>query len=288
MATVLITGGTGFVGRRIAARLLRQGDDVRILARAPADVPGAEVIRGDVTERDSLSEGFEGCRAVVHLVGIIREVGRATFERAHVHGTAHVIEACKAAGVSRLIHMSALGVRPQAPTGYYRSKWKAEELVRASGLSFTIFRPSVIFGPGSGFLREIRGLVEKAPVLPIIGRGTSLLQPVWVEDVATCFAKAIGMDRTAGHTYELGGPETYGFEQLLDLVAAADGIEKPKIHLPVWVIRPVSAIMSRLSSRFPLTPDQLTMLLEDNVCDITEMRRTFSVEPAALTKHLSD
>jgi uncharacterized protein YbjT (DUF2867 family) len=288
MAAVLITGGTGFVGSRIAARLLRQGSEVRVLARGPADVPGAEVVHGDVTDPDSLSQGFEGCRAVIHLVGIIREAGRVTFERVHVQGTANVIEACRKAGVARLIHMSALGVRSGAPTAYYRSKWRAEGLVRASGLNVTIFRPSVIFGPGSGFLKEIRGIVEKAPVLPIIGRGTSLLQPIWVEDVATCFAKAIGMDRTAGQTYELGGPEVYGFEQLLDLVAAAEGIEKPKIHLPVWLVRIASEVLSRVSSRFPLTPDELTMLLEDNVCDIAEMKHAFSVQPAPLTKHLSD
>jgi NADH dehydrogenase len=286
---IAITGGTGFVGRRLAARLVQAGEQVRALARLPAHLPEVTVVQADVTgSPDSLANLLAGCQAVIHLVGIIRERGRETFHRVHVRGTHNVLRACKQAGVPRLLHMSALGARPNARSRYHRSKWKAEEMVRASGLAATIFRPSVIFGPGSAFLSQMRALVTGPPVIPIVGNGMSLLQPIWIEDVATCFLAALGNDQTIGHSYELGGPETYGFEQLLDLIAESAGIEKPKPHLPVWLVRLAATALSPLTPRFPLTADQLALLLEDNACDITEMRETFGLAPASLRAHLSE
>lgn len=284
---IFITGGTGFVGRHLIARLLSLGEQARILARGSADIPGAELVQGDLTDPSSFAGYLKGCRAVIHLVGIIRESGRNTFRRIHVLGTQNVVEACKEAGVTRLLHMSALGARPDAASRYHRSKWKAEEIVRGSGLEATIFRPSVIFGAGNAFIPQIRDLLRR-PVTPVIGNGMSLSQPIWVEDVVSCFVDALGKPETMRRFYQLGGQETYGFEQLIDLVAEADGIEKPKIHLPPILVRPVAAVMSRLSPRFPLTPDQLTMLLEDNICDIAEMQEMFGLSPASLRDHLSD
>jgi NADH dehydrogenase len=322
---LLIAGGTGFVGRHLTARLVAEGEAVRVLARRPAELPGkgrlpgeevatrmsllrgdgrlpgAQVVTGDVTDLSSLLSAVEGCQAVIHLVGIIRESrgqtlrlrslrlrSGQTYRSVHVRGTANVIEACRRAGAGRLLHMSALGTRERAASRYHQSKWQAERLVRASGLDATIFRPSVIFGTGGAFLPTIRRLVTASPVIPIIGDGMSLLQPIWVEDVVTCFVGALRRGDTAGHSYELGGPETYGFEQLVDLVAETEGVEKPKVHLPVWLMRVPASIGSRLTSRFPLTPDELTMLLEDNCCDIAEMRQTFGITPASLRDHLGD
>jgi len=284
---IFITGGTGFVGRHLIARLLREGEQVRALSRGASDLPGVELVRGDITDLSSFAESLRGCRAVIHLVGIIRETGRNTFERIHALGTRNVVAACKEAGVTRLLHMSALGARPDAASRYHRSKWEAEEIVRGSDLEATIFRPSVIFGAGNAFIPQIRDLLRK-PVTPVIGNGMSLSQPIWVEDVVSCFVEALGKPETIGRFYELGGHETYGFEQLTDLVAEANGIDKPKIHLPPILVRPVAAVMSRLFQSFPLTPDQLTMLLEDNICDIAEMKEVFGVVPASLAEHLSD
>ena len=284
---IFITGGTGFVGRHLIARLLSLGEQARILARGSADIPGAELVQGDLTDPSSFAGYLKGCHAVIHLVGIIRESGRNTFRRIHVLGTQNVVEACKEAGVTRLLHMSALGARPDAASRYHRSKWKAEEIVRGSGLEATIFRPSVIFGAGNAFIPQIRDLLRR-PVTPVIGNGMSLSQPIWVEDVVSCFVDALGKPETIGRFYQLGGPETYGFEQLIDFVAEADGVEKQKIHLPPILVRPVAAVMSRLSQKFPLTPGQLTMLLEDNICDIAQMQETFGLSPAFLRDHLSD
>ena len=287
---ILITGGTGFVGRRLAARLIAQGESVRLLARKHADVPGAEVHPGNVRDVASVLSAARGCTAVIHLVGIIRETRGATFAGVHVGGTRTVLQACQEAGVPRLLHMSALGARPNARSAYHGTKWAAEESVRASGLPATIFRPSVIFGAGGEFLPTIRRLVQSpGPVIPIVGDGLSLLQPIWIEDVVSCFVAAVG--RTSSPplgTYELGGPETIGFEELVDLIAADEGVDKPKLHLPTLLARPAVALLSRLLPGFPLTSDQLTMLVEDNVCDITEMTKTFEVMPATLREHLRD
>jgi len=285
---ILITGGTGFVGSHLIARLIAAGEKVRALARARADLPGAELARGDVRDLSAVVEAARGCDAVVHLVGIIRERGEMTFRRVHVDGTRTVVQACQEVGISRLLHMSALGARPAARSSYHRTKWEAEELVRASGLAATIFRPSVIFGPRGGFLAEIRRLLHRGPVIPIIGDGMSLLQPIWIEDVVSCFASALTMPETGGQTYELGGPETFGFEQLVDLAARADEVTKPKVHLPPSLVRSAATVLGRISGRFPLTSDQLTMLLEDSVCDISRMTETFGIQPASLHDHLSD
>ncbi len=285
---ILVTGGTGFVGRHIVARLISAGGKVRVLARSRVETPGAEMAAGDIRDLSAVARAARECEAVIHLVGIIREQGDATFRRMHVDATRTVIQACQEAGVPRLVHMSALGARPGAKSEYHRTKWEAEELVRASGLPATIFRPSVIFGPGGGFVAELRKLVRGGPVIPIIGDGMALLQPIWVDDVASCLTQAINKPEASGKAYELGGPETFGFEPLIDLIAEAEGISKPKVHLPVALVRPAAATLGRLFSRFPVTSDQLTMLLEDSVCDITAMQETFGIRPASLRDHVQE
>ncbi len=283
---ICITGGTGFVGKHLVARLVGEGEPVRIVARRPAEIPGAAVVLCDITSGSSLAEAFKGCSAVMHLVGIVREARGRTFHQVHVHGTRSVLEGCREAGVQRMIHMSALGARDYAASRYHRSKWQAEQLVRSAGLAATVFRPSVIFGEGGAFLPMLRELVTRPPIIPIIGDGASLLQPIRIEDVVSCFVGALRDDATIGHSYELCGPATFGFEQLVDLVAEAQGIDKPKVHLPTWLMRPVTQMLSRLSSRFPLTPDQLIMLLEDNCCDITAMTEAFGLYPASVLSYI--
>jgi len=285
---ILVTGGTGFVGRHLAARLVEQGEQVRVLARGRSEAPGAEVVQADIADTTAVAEAARDCRAVIHLVGIIRERRGASFRRVHVEGTRSVIDGCREAAVPRLLYMSALGARPDARSRYHRTKWQAEDLIRESGLQTTVFRPSVIFGAGGSFLPQIRNLVQRAPMVPIPGSGMNLIQPVWVEDVVSCFVGALDSAGTVGRSYALGGPETYGFEQLVDVIAEADGVEVVKVHLPIALLRPAVAVLSRIIPGFPLTSDQLAMLLEDSACDITEMRETFGVEPAPLQEHVRE
>lgn len=293
MHRVFVTGATGFVGRSVIQALRSDGYVVRCLVRrgSERDLRGLEAVErveGDILVRRGLEEGMAGCQAVVHLVGIIRErptVG-TTFEMVHTQGTINVLEAAMAAGVRRLLHMSALGSRPGARARYHQTKWAAEETVRASGLAWTIFRPSIIYGRGDEFVTMLARMVERSPVVPVIGSGRQRLQPVPVEHVAEGFARALALPATEKHVYEVGGPDQLTMVELLDAIGSALGHRRVrKAHVPLGFMRPVARILHRLPG-FPVTPDQLRMLEEDNVCDPAPFYGAFRLEPMPLATGL--
>jgi uncharacterized protein YbjT (DUF2867 family) len=196
---VLITGASGFVGRAVSEAVIREGHSVRRMARGiRLQDAGTDWVKGSVLCPEDLRQALDGCDAVVHLVGIIGEVGDQTFERVHHEATLRVVEAALACGVRRMVHMSALGTRPNAISRYHQTKWAAEEVVRSSGLAWTVFRPSLIYGPGDGFVGLFTRMSRWSPVLPVIGRGTSMLQPVAVECVAQAFARALASKAAGG------------------------------------------------------------------------------------------
>jgi len=284
-----VTGATGFVGRALLQRLCAAGHIVRCLVRqgSEADLRGHGAIariEGDVVTRQGLEEGMAGCDAVIHLVGVIRERRAAgvTFERVHTEGTRNVLEAAEAAGIRRYLHMSALGTRPGAASRYHQTKWAAEEAVRASGLAWTIFRPSIIYGPGDGFVTMLASMVRRLPVVPVIGSGRQRVQPVPVDQVAAGFARALDLPTTIKQIYEVGGPEPVTILELLDLIGRALGRRSvPKVHVPVGVMAPLARVLHPLPG-FPFTPDQLLMLGEDSVCDPRPFFETFELEPVSL------
>ena len=281
---VFLTGGTGFVGRSVLRTLRGEGHHVRCLVRPGSErhLPtrdGVEVVPGDVTVPGVWMKAVEGCDAVIHLVGIIREFpGRGiTYERLLVQGTRNVLDAARAGGVSRHLQMSALGTRPGAVSGYHRTKWQAEEAVRGSGLRWTIFRPSIIFGPEDEFVNMLARMIRRLPIVPVIGDGRFRLQPVAVEDVAVGFVRALSLETTVRQTYFVAGPEPYDFNRLLDLIGDALGRPRVrKLHYPIALIRPLVAALQRLPF-FPLTSDQLTMLEEENVADPTSFAQTLGI-----------
>ena len=175
---VFVTGGTGFVGREVVSKLLTAGHNIRCLVRTGSDskLPQDEALEpftGDATETDTLIGALEGCDPVIHLIGIIREFpGRGvTFERQHVVATRNIINLTVESGVRRYLHMSANGADEKGETGYQTSKWEAELIVRESGLDWTIFRPSIIFGCESEFVKMMVSMVKSLPVVPVIGSG---------------------------------------------------------------------------------------------------------------------
>jgi NADH dehydrogenase len=286
---VFVTGGTGFVGRAVIQALRAEGCAVRCLVRrgSERDLRGfgaIERVEGDVMARQSLDEGIGGCDAVVHLVGIIRErhaIG-STFERVHVQGTQNVLDAAAHTGVRRFLHMSALGTHAGARSRYHRTKWAAEEAVRSSPLPWTIFRPSIIYGRGDEFVTMLRDMMDRLPVVPVIGSGRQRLQPIPVAHVAQGFVRALSLEATAKHSYDLGGPDAVSMVELLDLIAAAMGRRRPlKVHVPIRLVRPMTQLLHRLPG-FPLTPDQLLMLEEDNTCDAAAFYATFGLTPVPL------
>lgn len=294
---VLVTGGTGFVGTHVCRALIARGFLPRLLVREgsdgriPADVRSAcRVTPGDVTDRESVEYAVQGTMAIVHLVGIIREFPErdVTFERLHVAATRNVVNAARRWEVSRLIHMSALGAgaRPVRPTGYFDTKSRAEELVRQSGIPWTIFRPSVIFGPGDQFLGELAGMLRIAPAVPVPGDGAYRLQPVFVGDVVKGFTDALVKPDTEGKVFEVGGPERFSYNELLDKVAASVGRRARKVHIPLSLLRPVVSRLQRFR-RFPLTTDQLEMLLGESICDPDPFYSAFGFAPLSLSDYLS-
>lgn len=287
--TVFVTGATGFVGRAVIHALRADGLRVRCLVRrgSERDLRGLEAIErveGDVLARQTLDEGIGGCEAVVHLVGIIREYrGRGiTFERLHVEGTLNVLAAAAAANVRRYLHMSALGTSATAQSLYHQTKWLAEEAVRASALPWTIFRPSVIYGKGDGFVSMLARMVEKLPVVPVIGEGRQKVQPVPVEQVAEGFRRALARPETVKQTYEVGGPDAVSIVELIDAIGRALGQARVrKIPLPMGLMRVVASVLQGIPS-FPLTTDQIRMLEIDNTCDSEPFFRAFGLTPIAL------
>ena len=289
MRRVFVTGGTGFVGRAVVQALRAEGCAVRCLVRRGSErdlrgVGAIERIEGDVMSRQSLDQGMAGCDAVIHLVGIIREhpsIG-ATFERVHTQGTINVLEAAAAVGARRYVHMSALGTRAGARSRYHQTKWAAEEAVRASPVPWTIFRPSIIYGRGDGFVTLLARMIQRLPVVPVIGAGRQRLQPLPVTHVAEGFVRALMLDATVKHTYEVGGPEPVTMVDLIDRVAAAMGRRRPlKVHAPLGLVRPLTAVLHRFPD-YPLTPDQLLMLEEESTCEPGPFYETFGLVPISL------
>ena len=292
--TVFVTGATGFVGRAVVHALRADGLKVRCLVRrgSERDLRGLEAIErveGDVLSRQTLDEGIGGCDAVVHLVGIIREHRERgiTFERLHVDGTLNVLAASAAANVRRYLHMSALGTSATARSQYHQTKWLAEEAVRASALPWTIFRPSVIYGKGDGLVSMLAQMVEKLPVVPVIGEGRQKVQPVPVEQVAEGFRRALGRPETVKQTYEVGGPDAASMDELIDAIRKALGHARiRRIHLPIRLMRIVAGALQAIPS-FPLTTDQIRMLEVDNTCNPEPFFRTFGLTPIPLKAGLN-
>jgi len=292
---VFVTGGTGFVGREILGQLLSAGDEVRALVRDGSQdkLSGHQNLEthiGDVTDAASLVGALDGCDAVIHLVGIIREFpGRGiTFKKMHVTATENILEACDEQGVQRFLHMSSNGTRERGTTAYHRTKWQAEELVRASGLDWTIFRPSLIFGRDSEFVKMLTELIRRVPIVPVIGDGQYRMQPVSVEQVAASFVKALAMPESIGKTYHQGGSESYTYDAILDLTGKAMGRKQvTKVHQPLFMIKPMIKMLQGFE-QFPITEGQLKMLIEGNVCDPDEWAQAFGLAPISYAEGIGE
>jgi NADH dehydrogenase len=277
---VFITGATGFVGREVVRKARQMGHSVGVLARHPlagrvrelASQAGTTVSAGDVREPGTLATAFQGADAVIHLVGIISEIGRSTFENIHTEGTRNLVNAAQRCGIKRFLHMSALGTRPNAVSRYHQSKWAAEEIVRQSGLAYTIFRPSLIYGPEDKFVNLFYSIARSSPVLPVMGSTKARFQPVAVEVVAAAFARALSKPKSVAQTFDLCGPETFTFPELLDQILQVMRRKRLKVHIPLSLARLQASFLGVLYRGLlrkppPLNRDQLIMLQEDNIGD---------------------
>ena len=292
---VLVTGGTGFLGRHVCRALIARGVLPRLLVRTgseeriPDDVRRAcRVTPGDVTVREFVENAAQSTEAVVHLAGIIREFPAkgVTFERVHVEGTRNAVHAARAWGIRRFVHVSALGAYAGDPAGYFDSKGRAEDIVRESGLDWTIFRPAGIFGPGDSFISGLASAVRKAPLFPVPGDGSFFMQPVFVRDVVKGIVDSLARPDTERCSYDVGGPEQIPYEELADRIAASVGVRLRKVHIPVRRLRRAAGFLSRFET-FPLSPEMLDVLVAGNTCDHKAYCSSFGFAPTPLSRYLA-
>jgi uncharacterized protein YbjT (DUF2867 family) len=289
---ILVTGGTGFVGSHVVHALRARELPVRLLVRDPrhgtrAAAWGAELVEGDVTDPISLRDAAAGVETIVHLVSIIKG-SRADFDRIMVEGTRNLVAAAKDAGVRRIVLASALGLNEQTRDAvpYFASKWEMERAVKESGIDYVIFRPSFAFGKDGGVLPTFIRLARLAPVTPVVGAGTLRLQPIWVDDIAEYFARAVDLGAAANRTFEVGGPDAPTWNEFWDRLKRVLGSRRPSIHVPVAALK-LQALLTEKLPGAPVTRDQLTMLLlGDNVVTSTEAVDTFELPLVPLDEQL--
>ena len=290
--TVLVTGGTGFIGPHVVHTLRARETPVRALVRNPARATrlaawGADLVGGDVTDPASLHAACEGVDTVVHLVAIIK--GRPQdFERVMAEGTRNVVAAAQQAGARRFVLASALGLdeRSKDAVPYFAAKWEMERTVRESGLDHVIFRPSFVFGRDGGVLPTFIRLARLAPVTPVVGSGRQRLQPIWVEDLAEYYSRAIDEAAATNRTFELGGPEAVSWNEFWERLKRVLGVRRPSVHVPVGLMRSQATVTERLPGA-PVTRDQLTMLeLGDNVVTDQSAVETFKLPLVPLDEQL--
>ena len=292
---VALFGGTGFVGSYMVGELLDDGHEPVLLVREGSEQKvhrenECRIVIGDISDAGSIQETLSGSEAVIYLIGIVREFRRKgiSYEALHFEGAKRSMQAAQELGVRRFILMSANGVKPDG-TGYQSTKYMADEFLRASTLDWTIFRPSVIFGEPRGRMELCSALRDQLIRLPLpaplffnglIPRdaGKFELSPIYIGDVAEIFVKTLGMEETYGKIYELGGPERFDWRTVLKTVAGAVGKNKWTLPAPALGIKLAAALFDRFVF-FPITRDQLTMLMEGNTCNSDDLFKSLNIEP---------
>ncbi|XUW99493.1 MAG: NAD-dependent epimerase/dehydratase family protein [Dehalogenimonas sp.] len=288
---ILITGASGFVASHLIPQLRKTGEPLRCLVAnetegARINAPGAELAVGNITDPGALKTACKGVDTVIHLVAVIREPRNATFEQINVAGTRNMVEAARDCGVKRFIHMGALGATPDPGYKYLNSKWLGMEIVKHSGLDFSILQPSVMFGEGAGFIASLVRSVHLAPfIVPIAGDGKSQLQPIWVGDVVSCVMKLVNGEKS-GRSIEIGGPEIMTYEEVMDEVLAALGEKRTKVHVPRWLMRPGVAVMDALLKNPPITMIEFKSMEIPNITAPDSVEKEFGFKPMPLREGL--
>lgn len=287
---IVVTGGSGYIGSHLVRRLLEDGRPVRAMVRSRGQAEeegrleglGIQWVEADVTRPETLDAALEGAGAVIHTVAIAIEKGGQKYEDVNFRGTVNVVEAARANGVRRFINLSQLGADPNLPYRFLASKGKAQEYVAASGLDWTAFRPSVVWGPEDEFANTFARLVPLSPLIyPIVDK-KARFQPVWVEDVASALVKSIDDPETSGEEYELGGPEVLTLEEIERRTLEAVGARRLLIPIPRPVLTLIVALMELLLPNPPVTRSLLELLAVDNVPEQNEIHR-FVEEPRPFT-----
>jgi NADH dehydrogenase len=294
---ILVTGGTGFVGACAVRELVRRGKPVAVLGRDPAKVarrfPGMSVDarQGDVRDPGSIAAAFEGVEAVIDTVQfpnspIENKRKGWTFERVDYQGTVNQIEAAKAAGVQRYVYVSGAGAGPDAEKHWFVYKWRAEEALRASGLTHVILRPTWIYGPEDVSLNRFVGFARRLPFVPSFGDGRQPMQPLFIDDLGRLLADALDKPEADNQTFEAGGPERMSMDDVIKTALDVAGLRKPILHQPVALGKLMATFLQLLPGP-PLTPDAIDFITHEAVADNTALERAFAPKLTPLREALA-
>jgi NADH dehydrogenase len=274
MNTRLVTvfGGSGFLGRHTVRALARAGWRIKVAMRHPGrgfflrplgTVGQIDFVKCDVADAESVAAAVMGSSAVINLTGILFQSGQ-TFEDVQTDGAANIAQASAAAGVTSLVHVSAIGANAESDSDYAVTKAQGEAAVRETFPHAVILRPSIIFGPEDGFFNKFAQMARFFPALPLIGGGKTRFQPVFVGDVAQAIVTSLDSAEAPGRTYELGGPTTYSFKELLQLILKETGRRRALVPLP-FGLASIQAAFLQILPKPLLTMDQVKLLKTDNV-----------------------
>lgn len=298
---IYITGGSGFLGSHIVERLVSRGSDVRVLVRnreraqKEGRLAGLEIdwVDGDVTRPESLAAGLEGVDQIIHTAAIAIEKSQATYEEVNFQGTVNLVDAAKEAGIKRFINISQLGASPELPYRFLASKGRAQAYVARSGLDWTAFRPSVIWGPEDEFANTFARLVPITPIIfPAIGGEEARFQPVWVGDVASAAIGALDDPGTLQQEFELGGPEVLTLEEIERRVMQAIDAKRLMVRFPMPLLRFAVNMMELALPNPPVTSSLLELLQVENVTSDNALNRFVesprAFDPEYLAAYMKD
>jgi nucleoside-diphosphate-sugar epimerase len=281
VARILVTGASGFIGSALTPALIAAGHVPRLLLRRPpATAPSSpvEVAIGDLADPATLPAAVAGTHAVVHL-GAATSAGRmdpSLSYRVNVGGAAALIDACRTAGARRVIVMSTQHVHLPRPGAYGRTKRIADALFASSGLDVTILRPSLVYGPGArGVFVKLAGLVQKLPIIPVVGPGTWHLRPVYLDDMIGVVVETLARPELIGRTYDVGGPDRVTYDGFLTAICTALGRPCRRIHLPIWLSFALAWTLERVLPNPPLTMENVHGSLVEAPCDLTALLRDY-------------
>jgi uncharacterized protein YbjT (DUF2867 family) len=293
---ILITGATGYIGRHLVARLIAQEERLRCLVRnnekAATMFPSGKVefAQGDTTSITSLGATMQGIDTIVHAAFITADHKQSAgnhYEATNVQGTANLVKTAKNAGVKRIIEISGLGTKPDRPGSYMQGRYIAEKMVKESGLDWTIIQPSVLFGKEAPFIKGLTDLINSAPVVPLIGDGKIMFQPIYVEDVVTVILKTLeDPQHTTNKTFTIGGPAYYSFTQIIDELLKTLHKSRIKIPAPLPLVGIGAAMMEALMPKPPLTKAAMALFSFDNTTDLQSVKRDFGFTPTSFTDYL--
>lgn len=286
--TVAVIGATGFVGSHLVPHLSQAGHRVIAISSSGRQLPvwtdTVVARKADVSTGAGLDECIAGADAVVHLVAIPRESKGKSFEEINVRGTQRVVEAAKRVGVSRFVHLSAMGVIDDPTLNYLASKWRGEQAVRGSSLDWVVLRPSLLFGEGDGFFNIVKTTLRfwSPGIVAIPGKGDARFQPLSSDDLAIAVEKSLTDAGRAGSVYELGGPDWVTYRQIVDEVMRVTRMRRLKVPMPISVISALTSVTDRVLPVFPVSHDQISSLQRPNYTDRDAFEQAFGVKPRKL------